>query len=243
MKSNDHSGKGSPLLMQGLFMIILSLILIFSGCREEETNHEAIFQGLVMDYDLNIPRPGTMVILSRFDALNLISPAEPYSGLVQDSVVTDEDGKYYFRIDPNAKALYKISFSAVGFLEKKPSPEILARVINYYPINEDTLYIGKSGYVKISVMNSPDGYDSLYLRCNMDRPPPLTWDDLQADHNPHAFRLYSLLADTTILDLYLYKDNDSVYYSWEIIDRSDYFHQNTVFTLLPLDTVFLNIDF
>ena len=228
---------------KGLSVFSMILILIFFGCREEETNQEAIFQGLVMDYDLNVPRPGTMVILNRFDALNLISPAEPYSGLVQDSAVTDEDGKYYFRIDPNVKALYKISFSAVGFLEKKPSPEILAGIINYYPVNEDTLYIGKSGYVKISVMNSPDGYDSLYLRCNMDRPPPLTWDDLHADHNPHAFRLYSLLADTTIIDQYLHKDNDTVYYSWEISDKSNENQFDTAFALLPLDTVFLLIDY
>ena len=67
----------------------------------------------MIEYDTDSAKPNTMVILSRFDGLVTAFP-DMYFGLVLDSVLTDNNKKYCFKIDHNDNFLYKITSSLIG---------------------------------------------------------------------------------------------------------------------------------
>jgi hypothetical protein len=206
---------------------LFSLVLLISlwGCNIDDSQNEAKFQGLVIDCDINSPVPGVNVILKRFDGLGYPFN-ENYIGLILDSAVTDENGLYYFKIDQNDKPWYLISTSKISYYEKPQSPLPLAKMINYSSINQDTILIGRPGFLKFDLVNIPDDFDSIYIFSEF-----------------KSYRLFPQINDTTILENYLFKDSNQVYVIWNIVDKPIENSFDTTIQLIPLDTVSLQIDF
>lgn len=211
----------------------LILLLIFLGCNKDGIKNDTTFQGLVIDYESGTPRINATVLLNRFDGLSGIMP-DQIINFIKDSTLTNENGRYSFNFEDNDRQLYKVTASENGFIEKRNSQEILARHINYFSANTDTIVIGRAGYLKIDLVNIPDGYDSVFLKCNIDI--PLEELNLNSDYNRTTDRLYPQLNDTTIFKKYLYKDNNRVYISWEIIDKHNDNTFSSIVELLPMDT-------
>jgi len=207
------------------------LLALLCGCHKENEKNESVFRGLVIDYDTDTPKPNAMVILRRFDGLVTTSP-EMYIGLVQDSVLTDKNGAYCFKISDNDKFVYKITTRLNGYLVKNQSQATLAKIIDYYPVNTDTIRIGKAGYVRLDLVNLPDGYDSVFI-----------YDNHYSPEYLYSYRLYPQLNDTAIINGYLYKDSPSVNIKWEIIDKPENNVGSATVSLSPQDTVTVTINY
>jgi len=204
------------------------LLTLLCGCHKEDEKNESVFRGLVIDYDTGNPKPGVTVILNRFDGLVIGFP-DRYIGLVQDSALTDENGKYCFKVRENDKFLYKITTRQSGYLVKNPAQATLAKIIDYYPVNSDTIRTGIAGYVKLDVVNIPNDYDSVFINF------------INAVAEP--YRLYPQLHDTTLINGFLCKDNPTVNVHWKITDKPESNTGSATVSLAPQDTVTVRIEF
>ena len=224
--------------MKNSFLILILILSICSSCEKTQQN-SLVLKGKVVDYETQKPIPKALVVLNRNMGVSLLGP-EKFVDAIYDSAFTDKNGLYEFVFEQNDRVFYKAEAIYKGYIEKISNPAIIEKEIQSSG-NSDTLIIGRPGTVKIILKNSVNGYDSLFLKCNMDIPFGSTIHTYNS--NPQSFRLYPQLADTIILQSYLYMDNPKVFLFWTIADKPGNNNYSSVVDLLPLDTVFTTIEF
>ncbi len=209
--------------MKRKFFYWVIVFFILWGCSKNSSTSITVFKGQVIDYDNNGPESNALIVVNRFNAISLINPKN-YFELSQEFLETDNNGNYSLEIENNEKIFYDVTTSEIGYVEKNFQPEVLAKSINL--LNEDTIYIGKTGYLILELENTPDGFDSLMLKFNTER-----------------YNFFPFVNDTIILEQFLYKDFNQIHLFWEIIDKPNNNEFSSDLQLIPLDTISIHITF